>query len=170
MTMNTDRRALLLGSVGVLGLAACGQAGAQQRSATEAKFANSPFRKISDAEWKQRLKPADSYFIMRKEDTEPPGTGPFLNEKRKGTYICRGCDLPLFKSDWKYDSRTGWPSFFDAIKENVATKTDRLLGYPRTEYHCAQCLGHQGHIFEDGPKPTGLRYCNNGYSLKFVPA
>ena len=168
----TDRRSVLLGSVGFVGLAACGPVAAQSMAgyAPDSKFASSPFRKISDAEWARRLQPRDSYRILRHEDTEPPGTGPFLNEKRKGTYHCRGCDLPLFKSEWKYESGTGWPSFFDGMKENIGVKTDRLLGYPRVEYHCAQCLGHQGHIFDDGPPPTGLRYCNNGWSLKFEPA
>jgi peptide-methionine (R)-S-oxide reductase len=172
MTMTTDRRSLLLGSVGVLGLAACGSAGAQSTAgyAPDGKFASSPFRKVSDADWRKRLQPIDSYQILRHEDTEIAGTGPFLNEHRKGTFVCRGCELPLFKSDWKYESGTGWPSFYDTIKANVGVKTDRLLGYPRTEYHCAQCLGHQGHVFPDGPHPTGLRYCNDGVSLRFVPA
>jgi len=170
--MQHDRRTILFGSVGFMGLAACGQVAAQSKAgyAPDAKFAASPFRKISDAEWKRRLQPIDSYQILRHEDTEFAGSGPFLNEKRKGTFICRGCDLPLFKSEWKYESGTGWPSFFDGMKENIGVKSDRLLGYERIEYHCAQCLGHQGHIFNDGPRPTGLRYCNNGYSLKFVPA
>ena len=175
-TVTSDRRALLLGASSLFGLAACGPnpANAQtSRGATgsgsEAAFKDSPFRKISDREWQQRLG-EPSWGILRHEETERAGTGPFLNEKRKGTYVCKGCDLPLFKSEWKYESGTGWPSFYDAIKSNVATKTDYKIGLPRTEYHCAQCLGHQGHIFDDGPRPTGLRYCNNGYALKFVAA
>jgi len=132
-------------------------------------YANSPYRKISDAEWRKRLPPA-SYLVLRHEDTERPGTSPLNREKRKGTYVCLGCDLPLFKSETKYDSGTGWPSFYRAIPGALATKTDYKIGVPRTEYHCAQCLGHQGHIFEDGPRPTGLRYCNNGLALKFIPA
>ena len=172
--MQFDRRSMLLGGAGLLGLAACGQSQAQTMKGippkgAEARFANSPFRKVSDSEWAKRL-PGDAYQILRHEDTEPPGTGPFLNEKRKGAYVCRGCELPLFKSEWKYESGTGWPSFWECIKENVGTKSDFLIGYERIEYHCARCLGHQGHIFDDGPRPTGLRYCNNGWSLKFVAA
>lgn len=124
--------------------------------------------KLSDKEWKAKLKPLE-YKVLRKEGTERPFTSPLNNEKRKGTYVCRGCDLPLFKSETKYDSGTGWPSFFDTIKAHVGTKRDFLLVVPRTEYHCKQCGGHQGHVFKDGPKPTGLRYCNNGVALKFIP-
>ncbi len=124
--------------------------------------------KLSDKEWKAKLKPLE-YKVLRKEGTERPFTSPLNNEKRKGTYVCRGCDLPLFKSETKYDSGTGWPSFFDTIKAHVGTKRDFLLVVPRTEYHCKQCGGHQGHVFNDGPKPTGLRYCNNGVALKFIP-
>ena len=136
-------------------------------AAAKDAFTNSPFRKLSDADWRGRL-PAASYLVLRREDTERPGTSALLNEHRKGAFVCLGCDLPLFKSDTKYDSRTGWPSFFRALPGAVATKTDFKIGVPRTEYHCARCLGHQGHLFNDGPKPTGLRYCNNGVALRFV--
>jgi peptide-methionine (R)-S-oxide reductase len=128
----------------------------------------SPWRNLTDAEWKKRLAPA-SYAVLRHEDTERPGTSALLGEHRKGTFVCAGCALPLFKSDWKFESGTGWPSFYTAIQGAVAKKTDFKIGLPRTEYHCARCLGHQGHIFNDGPRPTGLRYCNNGVALKFAP-
>jgi peptide-methionine (R)-S-oxide reductase len=137
--------------------------------AAEDPYANSPFRKINDAEWRVRLLPA-SYEVLRREDTERPGSSPLLNEHRKGTFACLGCGLPIFKSEWKYDSGTGWPSFYTAIPGALLKKTDLAIGVPRTEYHCAQCLGHHGHVFPDGPKPTGLRYCNNGVALKFIPA
>ena len=132
-------------------------------------YAASPFRKLSDAEWKQRL-PAASYEVLRHEDTERPGSSPLLAEHRKGTFVCLGCGLPLFKSEWKFESGTGWPSFYTAIPGALAKKVDLKIGVPRNEYHCAQCLGHQGHVFDDGPRPTGLRYCNNGVAIKFVPA
>lgn len=124
---------------------------------------------LSKDEWEKRLTP-EQFRVLRKEGTEPSGTSPLNNEKRKGTYVCAGCGFELFSSDMKYDSGTGWPSFFDTIEGHVETSTDFKLLYPRTEYHCARCGGHQGHVFKDGPKPTGLRYCNNGVALKFVPA
>jgi peptide-methionine (R)-S-oxide reductase len=132
-------------------------------------YAASPFRKISDADWKKRLAP-DSYEVLRHAGTEIPGTSPLLKEHRKGVFVCRGCDLPIFKSEWKFESGTGWPSFYTAISGALLKKTDLEIGVPRTEYHCAQCLGHHGHVFDDGPKPTGLRYCNNGAAIRFVPA
>ena len=147
-------------------LAACGPSEAASR--TEAAFADSPFRKLSDAEWKKRL-PALSYRVLRHEDTERSGTSPLNEEHRRGTFVCAGCALPLFKSNWKFESGTGWPSFYTAMKRNIGTKKDLVLFIPRTEYHCARCLGHQGHILDDGPRPTGLRYCNNGAALSFIP-
>jgi len=108
--------------------------------------------------------------VLRHEGTEYPGSSPLNGEKRPGVFVCAGCALPLFTSQMKYDSGTGWPSFFTLIPGRLGTKEDRLLIMPRTEYHCARCGGHHGHLFDDGPKPTGLRYCSNGVALKFVPA
>jgi len=122
----------------------------------------------SDAEWKQLLT-ADQYRILRKEGTEPPFSSPLNNESREGVFACAGCELPLFRSEAKFDSGTGWPSFFEAIDGRIETKRDFKLIIPRSEYHCARCGGHQGHVFSDGPPPTGKRFCNNGLALKFVP-
>ena len=124
---------------------------------------------VTDAQWQQRLTP-EQYRVLRHEGTEPPGSSPLNHEKRKGRFVCAGCELPLFDSAMKYDSGTGWPSFFATLPGAVATRTDFKLVLPRTEYHCTRCGGHQGHVFDDGPKPTGKRYCNNGVALKFVEA
>jgi peptide-methionine (R)-S-oxide reductase len=123
----------------------------------------------SKSEWKALL-PADRYAVLFEEDTERPFTSPLNAEKRAGTFVCAACFLPLFDSAQKYDSGTGWPSFFDVRPGAVGTRKDFRLIWPRTEYHCARCGGHQGHVFNDGPKPTGLRYCNNGLALEFVAA
>ncbi|MCZ4311868.1 peptide-methionine (R)-S-oxide reductase MsrB [Comamonadaceae bacterium G21597-S1] len=161
-----DRRTLLtvLSSIGLLRTtsAATGVPAAAPAPAIE------PLR-LSDAQWKQRLTPAQ-YRVLRQEGTEPPGSSPLDREKRAGIFHCAGCDLPLFSSDAKYDSGTGWPSFFQSLPGAVGTRTDYKLLFPRTEYHCARCEGHQGHVFGDGPPPTGKRYCNNGVALVFVAA
>lgn len=123
---------------------------------------------LSAEAWKARLSP-EAFHVLREHGTERAFTSPLYTEKRKGMYHCAGCDLPLFTSDMKYDSGTGWPSFFDCLPGVLGTKTDYKLVVPRTEYHCIRCGGHHGHVFEDGPAPTGLRYCNNGVCLTFVP-
>lgn len=121
----------------------------------------------SKAQWAALL-PQNAYRVLFEEDTEQAGTSPLNHEKRDGTFVCAACSLPLFDSSAKYESGTGWPSFWQALPDAVGTKTDYKILYPRTEYHCARCGGHQGHIFKDGPPPTGKRYCNNGLALQFV--
>jgi peptide-methionine (R)-S-oxide reductase len=124
---------------------------------------------LSDEQWRKRLT-AGQYRVLRQEGTETPFSSPLNDEKRKGTYRCAGCELELFTSAMKYDSGTGWPSFFTSIPDAIGLKTDYKFVFPQTEYHCARCGGHQGHVFSDGPRPTGQRYCNNGVALKFEAA
>jgi peptide-methionine (R)-S-oxide reductase len=157
--MNRRHLLTLLGTLGI-----SSQIGAAT-TATKPQ-AIEPLR-LSDAEWKKRLT-ADQYDVLRHEGTESAHSSALDQEKSAGVYHCAGCDLPLFTSKMKYDSGTGWPSFFTFLPGAVQTKTDYKLIWPRTEYHCARCEGHQGHVFIDGPKPTGKRYCNNGVALKFV--
>jgi len=123
----------------------------------------------SDEEWRNRLTPAQ-YHVLRQEGTERAGTSPLNQEKRAGTFHCAGCDLPLFSSETKYESGTGWPSFYAPLEGAIGTSEDRSLFTTRTEVHCRRCGGHLGHVFEDGPPPTGLRYCMNGVAMTFVPA
>jgi peptide-methionine (R)-S-oxide reductase len=173
-----DRRHLLTAGAALVALAWQNRNGAAQTMATAATAtataaatdtATTDFRALSDAEWRKRLSPAQ-YDVLRNHGTERAGTSPLNHEKRKGTFACAGCDLPLYSSDTKFESGTGWPSFFRPLPDAVETKTDRSLFISRTEVHCKRCLGHLGHVFEDGPKPTGLRYCMNGLALKFEPA
>ena len=141
----------------------------QSLLAKGAKVATStaPIHK-TEAEWKKIL-PPDRFGVLREEDTERPGSSPLDHETSAGIYVCAGCDLPLFSSQMKYNSGTGWPSFFTHIPGRVGTKRDWHLIIPRTEYHCIRCGGHQGHVFDDGPQPTGQRWCNNGLALRFIP-
>lgn len=157
-----NRRQSLLSLIG-LGTAALATVGVSKTA-----WAWSELKK-SDDEWRKLL-PATSFAVLFEENTERPGSSPLNSEKRPGTFVCAACYLPLFKSEFKYNSGTGWPSFFDVLPGAVAKKRDFKLILPRTEYHCARCGGHQGHVFEDGPQPTGLRYCNNGVALRFVPS
>ena len=162
-----DRRHLLTGSAALFALIINNKNGAAQIMSTMTESAN--FKALSEDDWKKRLSP-EQFYVLRKHGTERAGTSPLNREKRKGTFACAGCDLPLFSSDTKFESGTGWPSFFKPLDNAVETQTDRSLFMTRVEVHCARCAGHLGHVFEDGPKPTGLRYCMNGVSLKFAPA
>ncbi|MDX1435039.1 MAG: peptide-methionine (R)-S-oxide reductase MsrB [Gammaproteobacteria bacterium] len=122
----------------------------------------------SEEEWRNMLEP-EAFEVLREEGTERPFSSPLNDEKRPGVYVCAGCRLPLFTSAMKYDSGTGWPSFFTHVPDSLGTKRDWKLILPRTEYHCVRCGGHQGHVFDDGPPPTGERWCNNGVALDFIP-
>ena len=122
----------------------------------------------AEQDWRRKLTP-EQYRVLREEGTERPFSSALNGEKRTGTYVCAGCGQPLFTADMKFDSGTGWPSFFTCIEGALQTKPDRKLFVTRTEYHCARCGGHQGHVFDDGPAPTGQRWCNNGVALRFVP-
>ena len=161
-----DRRALLTAGVALGALMAASKFGEAETMSTTTQEID--YRKLTDADWRKRLDP-QAYDVLRKHGTERPGTSALNHEKRKGTFACAGCDLPLFSSDTKFESGTGWPSFYQPLPGAIGTTSDRSFFMTRTEVHCKRCEGHLGHVFDDGPKPTGLRYCMNGVSLKFVP-
>ena len=148
---------------------AFGGLGAGQVSAADTAHAmRGDALRLNDEEWRRRLT-AEQYRVLRREGTEAPFSSHLNGEKRRGTYKCVACDLPLFASSMQFDSGTGWPSFFETLPGAFGLRTDYKLLLPRTEYHCARCGGHHGHVFDDGPRPTGKRYCNNGVCLKFEP-
>ena len=162
-----DRRTLLTAGVALGALMTVNQF-AEAETMTTTTAQDIDYRKLTDADWRKRLSPTQ-YDVLRKHGTERPGSSALNHEKRKGTFACAGCDLPLFSSDTKFESGTGWPSFYQPLPDAIETTSDRSYFMVRTEVHCKRCLGHLGHVFDDGPKPTGLRYCMNGVSLKFVP-
>jgi len=163
-----NRRQLLHAALGAVGFALAGRVPRAARGDDE-PGAGWTKLELERSEWKRRLG-AEQYAVLFAHGTEPPRSSPLDREKRPGTYLCAACYLPLFSSSAKFESGTGWPSFFQPIAaEHIETSRDFKLLLPRTEYHCARCGGHQGHVFEDGPPPTGLRYCNNGVALRFVP-
>lgn len=175
MHRRTLLKHLIAGASLPLWLGACGRGGSADTPAAAAapRLAPPPADplapiQVSRARWREIL-PPDRYRILFQDGTEPPGSSPLDAEKREGSFICAACFLPLFDSSHKYDSGTGWPSFFTHLPGVMGTKRDFKLVWPRTEYHCIRCGGHQGHVFDDGPPPTGQRWCNNGLALEFVP-
>jgi peptide-methionine (R)-S-oxide reductase len=164
--MRLDRRAFIgLGGLGFAGIVGFFWARGEAEAVPDG---NASFR-LSDAEWRRRLSP-QAYAVLRRASTERSGSSPLDREHRRGTYRCAGCDLPLYSSAAKFESGTGWPSFYQPLPNAVGTRADNSLLGRRTEVHCRRCAGHLGHVFDDGPRPTGLRYCMNGVALRFVPA
>lgn len=163
-----DRRLFIAGAITAVTSLAGGRGVIAATDSSPMKGDFPPIVKTRE-EWRQLLQ-AQQYQVLFEEGTERPWTSPLNDEKRDGTYVCAACYLPLFLSETKFDSGTGWPSFYQAIEGNTGIKRDWKLIIPRTEYHCARCGGHQGHVFDDGPQPTGQRWCNNGVALRFIPS
>jgi len=159
-----DRRMLTLAGISAAALGLFMRSGSGGAESTPGKFEVTK----PDEEWKKLLTP-EQYYVLRKHGTERAGTSPLDKVYTPGTYACAGCDLPLFSSTTKFDSRTGWPSFYAPLEKAIGTSIDKSFFATRTEVHCRRCGGHLGHVFDDGPKPTGLRYCMNGVALKFIP-
>ena len=164
-----NRRTLLSAGAAFGAIAAGSKFGEAGIMTTVTTAQDIDWKRLTDAEWRKRLTPTQ-YNVLRNHGTERPGSSPLLREHRKGTFVCAGCALPLFSSAAKFESGTGWPSFYEPLPDAVETTTDRSFFMVRTEVHCRRCLGHLGHVFDDGPPPTGLRYCMNGVALKFEPA
>jgi peptide-methionine (R)-S-oxide reductase len=169
---------LLLGGIAGRGLAETAKKGVTEKDVQDSwksllapgadVAASAAPLQLSEEEWEKRL-PAAAFKVLRNEGTERPGSSPLDHEYRPGVFVCAGCNLPLYSSAMKYDSGTGWPSFFTPTPGAMQTKRDFAMILPRTEYHCSKCGGHQGHVFDDGPQPTGKRWCNNGVALRFIP-
>jgi peptide-methionine (R)-S-oxide reductase len=164
------RRELALGGLAVVGVAAAGLGVVKWRTGGVKAATDGHFEIVRTPEEWQKLLTPEQYAVLREEDTERPFSSPLNDEHRKGTFVCAGCDLPLYASETKFDSGTGWPSFYAPIDGAVRLSQDWSFGMKRDEVHCRRCGGHLGHVFDDGPKPTGLRYCMNGVALKFVAA
>ncbi len=164
-----DRRTLLMAGAAFGAIAATSKFGEAETMTTATTTQDIDWKNLSDSEWRKRLTPMQ-YHVLRDHGTERAGSSPLNNEHRKGTFACAGCDLPLFSSDAMFHSGTGWPSFHTPLPDAIETRSDRSFFMTRTEVHCSRCLGHLGHVFDDGPPPTGLRYCMNGVALKFEPA
>jgi len=173
LNFRSSRRFLLFGGASSLLMAACSSGPARSEENLKPNVGENPsgtdWASLTEDEWRERLSP-EAFRVLRKEDTERPFSSPLNDETREGVFHCAGCDLPLFSSETKYKSGTGWPSFWKPLDGAMGTKADNKLWMQRTEYHCIRCGGHQGHVFDDGPPPTGERWCNNGVALTFKPA